>query len=244
MASAMTMDVAGFPVAPALSKRKWRRKGARQSQQRYNNNDIHKVVKVQGQGFKPTDFQKRRRFKRRSVPRSVPRAPFNDSSFLMQVRKAGGLESQIVALTPSPFVSTPKVSSYNDFVNHEDYGYGSMAGLIRLRPDDGSSGNSAVDDDDNRRVELSSVLSVEEVEQRLDQGVSRFEMTHPLPRELDELRVTRQESHINFLEDENLVLKDRLFLMQQEISELKQRLEGHQNCDVDVSDESDHSLGR
>lgn len=118
-------------------------------------------------------------------------------------------------------------------------------GLIRLRIDDGSSGSSAVDDDDdNRRMELSSVLSVEEVEQRLDQGVSRFEMTHPLPRELDELRVTRQESHINFLEDENLVLKDRLFLMQQEISELKQRLEGYQNCDVDVSDESDNSIGR
>jgi hypothetical protein len=243
----MTMDVAGFPGAPALSKCKWRRKGARQSKQRYNNNnDIHKVVKVQGQGFKPTDLQKRRRFKRRSVPRSVPSAPFNDSSFLMQVRKAGGLESQIVALTPSPFVSTLKESFYNDFVNHEDYGYGSMAGLIRLRPDDGSSGGSAVDDDvdDNRRVELSSVLSVEEVEQRLDRGVSRFEMTHPLPRELDELRVARQESHINFLEDENLVLKDRLFSMQQEISELKQRLKVDQNCDVDVSDESDNSIRR
>jgi hypothetical protein len=118
-------------------------------------------------------------------------------------------------------------------------------GLIRLRPDDGSSGGSAVDDVDvNRRVELSSVLSVEEVEQRLDRGVSRFEMTHPLPPELDELRVASQESHINFLEDENLVLKDRLFLMQQEISELKQRLEGDQNCDVDVSDESDNSIGR
>jgi hypothetical protein len=119
-------------------------------------------------------------------------------------------------------------------------------GLIRLRPDDGSSGSSAVDDDvdDNRRVELSSVLSVEEVEQRLDRGVSRFEMTHPLPRELDELRVARQESHINFLEDENLVLKDRLFSMQQEISELKQRLKVDQNCDVDVSDESDNSIRR
>jgi len=166
----------------------------------------------------------------------------------MQVRKAGGLESQIVApLTPSPFVSsTPKASLYNDFVDHEDYGYGSMAGLIRLRPDDGSSGSSAVDDDDNnnRRGELSSVLSVEEVEQRLDQGVSRFEMTHPLPRELDELRVIRQESHISLLEEENLVLKDRLFLMQQEISELKQRLERDQKCDVDVSDESDHSMSR
>lgn len=263
MAVATTMDVAGqhagFPEAPpgaASLKRKWWGIGAaRQSNPRYNKN-IHKVVKQQGQGLK---LQKKRRFKRRSVPRTVPRAPYNDSSFLMRVRKAGGLES-LVALTPSSFMSTPKDSSYKldtceDVANLEDYGYGSMTGLIRLRPgagdEDRSSGSSTVDN--NSDVELSSVLpadSVEQLEQRLDRGVSRFEMRHPSPRELDvlkELRVTRQECHIKCLEDENLVLKDRLFLMQQEINELRRRLEGGEKCDVDVSDESDDSqscLGR
>jgi hypothetical protein len=146
------------------------------------------------------------------VPRTVPRAPFNDSSFLMRVRKAGGLESQIVPLTPFSFMSTPKDSSYKLDTYEEDYGYGSMTGLIRLR---------SYEDDDNRSC-CSNNSDAEERELSLEQRLDRFEMTHPV---LRELQTARQDCYLKCLEDENVVLKDRIFQMQQEISELRRRLQ-------------------
>jgi hypothetical protein len=262
MATAMTMDKAGqhvaYPVVPP-GKRKWCGQGARQNKQRYGKN-IHKVVKEQSHGFRRLDdLQKQRGVKRRRfygkrrVPKTVPRAPYNDNSFLMRVRRSGGLESSVVSLTPTSFMSSPKDSSYKldtyeDFVDHEDYGYGSMTGFIRLRrgeDGDRSSGSTVESNsgDENVCVEHPSVPSadtVEQMEQRLDRGVSRFEMTRPSPHNFAELRVARQDSHIQYLEDENLVLKDRLFLVQQEVNELTQRLQEGKKCiDVDESDESD-----
>lgn len=258
MALAMTMDMAGYPVAP-LGKRKWYGKGARQSKPRYNK-DTDKVVKEsQSQGLgvlqKESRLKRRKFFAKRRIPKTVPRAPYNDSSFIMRVRRSGGLESH-VALTPTSFMSTSKDSSYKldayeEFVDHADYGYGSMTGLIRLRAtEDGarSSGCSTIENfgssDDNMCVEHPSVPpaddSAEQMEQRLDRGVSRFEMAHPSSQEFVELRVARQDSHMQYLEDENLVLKDRLCLIQQEVNELRQRLQEGQSCiNVDESDESD-----
>ncbi|KAG0630370.1 hypothetical protein M758_1G173600 [Ceratodon purpureus] len=269
MAMAATMDATGqhvgYPWVLPGAKRKWSGQGVGQSKQRYTNMN-RVVVESQGQGLglgkrrldgvqKESHVKRRKFYAKRRVPRSVPRAPYNDSSFLMRVKRLGGLESSVVSLTPTSFMSSPKDSSYKldtyeDFVDHEDYGYGSMTGLIRLRrgeDGDQSSGCSTVENnsgDENVCVEHPSVLSsadsAEQMEQRLDRGVSRFEMTHPAPHEFAELRVARQDSHIQYMENENLVLKDRLSLMQQELNELRRRLQEGQNCiDFDESDESD-----
>jgi len=235
MALAMAMDLAGtqhvgFPTTPPGARR-W---GA--GRQRFNNNNIIPKV-MKSQGLKPQ--KNKRRFNTR---RSVPRAPYNDSSFLMRVRKAGGLESQIVALTPSSFMSTPKDSSYKLDTYEEDYGYGSMTGLIRLRPneDDGGSSSSTVENE-----EPPSVLQADSMEQ-LERRLDRFEMTRPRGSDvLKELRAARQDCHVKCLEDENLVLKDRLSAMQQEINELRQRLHGGQfTGNADVGDDSQSCLGR
>jgi len=47
-----------------------------------------------------------------------------------------------------------------------------------------------------------------------------------------------RESHIAYLEDENLTLKERLFLAQQEVNELRQRLRRGGSC-ISVVDEHD-----
>lgn len=228
MALAMKMVVSGahhvgFPKTPPGTR------NCCVARQRYKNKNMHKVMKPQGM-----KSVKKRRYTRRSVPR----APYNDSSFLMRVRKAGGLESQIVALTPFSFMSTPKDSSYKLDTYEEDYGYGSMTGLIRLRSDE-DDGGSTVEDG-----ELPSELPADSMKQ-LEQRLDRFEMTRP--RESDvmaELQAARQECRIKCLEDENLVLKDRLFLMQQELNELRQRVQGGQlTCNVNVCDDSQSCLG-
>jgi hypothetical protein len=51
----------------------------------------------------PFPRSRRSRRSRMQVPRTVPRAPFNDSSFLMKVRRAGGLEALV---SPSPATSS------------------------------------------------------------------------------------------------------------------------------------------
>ncbi|RWR84596.1 putative basic-leucine zipper transcription factor E [Cinnamomum micranthum f. kanehirae] len=68
-----------------------------------------------------------------------------------------------------------------------------------------------------------------EVERRLDHDLSRFEMVYPNFGDehamLLENRVDDQEAHIAQLEEENLTLKERLFLMEGEMAELKMRLQ-------------------
>jgi molecular chaperone GrpE (heat shock protein) len=90
--------------------------------------------------------------------------------------------------------------------------------------------------------------SLKEVDKRqLEQQdvVSRFEMTYPAANgvsnktsQLMEVRLAEQESHIAYLEDENLTLKERLFLVQQEVNELRQRLQGG-SCDGVVDEHED-----
>jgi uncharacterized protein YlxW (UPF0749 family) len=123
-------------------------------------------------------------------------------------------------------------------------GYGSMTGLIHLRAataEDGVSSSTTVDESSDidcmpqEEEESSSLLSeldsVRKLEQRLDRDVSRFEMTLPSLSPEDngaaeslEERVVRRDRDIAFLEDENLRLKERLFLMQQEVNEYQKRL--------------------
>lgn len=103
-------------------------------------------------------------------------------------------------------------------------GYGSMKGLIRLRP-----GGGDVDDvDDEDGSSDSDVEEHVEVERRLDQDLSRFEMVYPndgaaAPYALEQ-RVDDQDTHIARLEEENLTLKERMFLMEREMEDFRRRL--------------------
>lgn len=107
-------------------------------------------------------------------------------------------------------------------------GYGSMNGLIRLR----SSEFGRQDSDSESDVEQGAhVQSVQQLEQRLDQDLSRFVMTYPSSSSqndgpnLLETRIDDQESHIAHLEEENVTLKERLYLMQHEVEDLRRRMQ-------------------
>lgn len=180
-------------------------------------------------------FPKRRKS---SVPRVPPRAPFNDSSYLMRVRQSGGLANSPATPATPAFVSTPVFASPSPQCEGDvrDYGYGSMEGLIHLKlcPDEAKVHDS-----------VQAPESVQQVEEQLDHDVSRFEMTLPSGNgglshrtQLMEVRLAEQESHIAYLEDENLTLKERLFLAQQEANELRHRLQRGGSC-ISVVDEHD-----
>ena len=198
----------------------------------------------------------RRHFPKRgkSVPRVPPRAPYNDSSYLMRVRQSGGLASSASPATPATpvtpaFISTPVFSSpapqfrEGPVGDVKDYGYGSMEGLIHLKSSPGEPSHASI------RIHSADDVqgppqSVQQVEQQLDHDVSRFEMTLPSGNSLShrtqlmEVRFAEQESHIAYLEDENLTLKERLFLAEQEAHELRQRLQRGGSC-ISVIDEHD-----
>jgi hypothetical protein len=101
-------------------------------------------------------------------------------------------------------------------------GYGSMSGLIRLRspkePGDEEDGTSDSSESD--------VEEHVEVERRLDHDLSRFEMIYPV--EHDEAphgEGDQAEARVARLEEENLTLRERLFLVETEMGELRKRLD-------------------
>jgi hypothetical protein len=265
-------------VISSSSKRKWKGKGFR-SNQWYRKKNITRPGQggyVHHQEYDPPrlgELRWQNRLKTRkyfrekkrssSVPMTVPRAPFNDSSYLMRVRQPEGSSAALLSSSPpaaatslSSLLATP---SYSPVTSDREgmveplteigvgNRYGSMTGLIHLRPtDDQRSSSSTIDnnelddmssDDPAAAVHESSAESARQLEQRLDRDVSRFEMTYPLPQktpeELLEERAARQDSHIAELEDENLTLRERLFLMQQEVYELRQRIQGEFHGDID-----------
>ncbi|CAL0300449.1 unnamed protein product [Lupinus luteus] len=169
--------------------------------------------------------------------RFAPYAPRNTTSFLIRAKKSGGIASLVSpcpvtpAVLPTPILS-PSREVLGDMAKEEwgVDGYGSMKGLIRLR----SPGHEADGHDDDEEEDGgggSSESDVEEhveVERRLDHDLSRFEMIYPnyggdYNNGLEN-RVDDQDSHIAQLEEENLTLKERLFLMEREFSDLRRRL--------------------
>jgi len=231
---------------------KWKGHGAIDRYNKYMKRRVH----GEGGGYGPPrlkDLKKQNRThtqkfysKKKNTPMSVPRAPFNDSSFLMRVQRSGGLglSTSLVSPSPTSLLSSPACSEYKldaceNIVDQNDYGYGSMTGFIHLcHVEDGDQ--SSRDNNNGSCVgkcveqqESPYVDYVQKLELQLDRDVSRFEMTpllEQMSKELMEQRVMRQDVHIAHLEDENLVLKERLFLIQQEVDELKQRLQGGERC--------------
>ncbi|KAL0729672.1 hypothetical protein Bca4012_025765 [Brassica carinata] len=162
--------------------------------------------------------------------RYVPYAPRNTTSFIIRAKKAGGIAELVSpcpvtpAVLPTPMFS-PSREVLGDMAKEEwgVDGYGSMKGLIRLRPD-------GHDDDEGGDSSESDVEEHVEVERRLDHDLSRFEMIYPSYggseyNNVLENRVDDQDSHIAQLEEENLTLKERLFLMERELGDLKRRLQ-------------------
>ncbi|CAN4123854.1 unnamed protein product [Withania somnifera] len=204
-------------------------------------------------GYKPPtliDLQQQNRLKaRRFFPKkkfyhsnnnnnmTAPYAPRNTSSYIIRAKKSGGIASLVSPCPVTPAVlPTPMFSPSREVLvdmAKEEWGvdgYGSMNGLIRLR----SPGHEAEGHEDEEEEEGgSSESDVEEhveVERRLDHDLSRFEMIYPnySGMEYNNVlgnRVDDQDTHIAQLEEENLILKDRLFLMERELGDLRRRLQ-------------------
>ncbi|KAK7270056.1 hypothetical protein RIF29_22935 [Crotalaria pallida] len=211
-----------------------------------NNNTVGVVI---GSGYQPPtlhELQSQNRLKARKFypnkkkfnnNRFAPYAPRNTTSYIIRAKKSGGIASLVSpcpvtpAVLPTPILS-PSREVLGDMAKEEwgVDGYGSMKGLIRLR----SPGHEADGHDDEEEEDGgggSSESDVEEhveVERRLDHDLSRFEMIYPnyggdYNNGLEN-RVDDQDSHIAQLEEENLTLKERLFLMERELGDLRRRL--------------------
>lgn len=238
-----------FAPAPNLGRNNW--KGKKPTDKRSDPRRNEKLVPnpsmgglTSSGGYKPPtlhELQSQNRLKARKFypkkkfnNRFAPYAPRNTTSFIIRAKKSGGIASLVSpcpvtpAVLPTPIFS-PSREVLGDMAKEEwgVDGYGSMKGLIRLR----SPGND--DEDDEEGGGGSSESDVEEhveVERRLDHDLSRFEMIYPNYSGMDynnvlENRVDDQDTHIAQLEEENLTLKERLFLMERELGDLRRRLQ-------------------
>ncbi|CAG7910827.1 unnamed protein product [Brassica rapa] len=170
--------------------------------------------------------------------RHVPYAPRNTTSFIIRAKKSGGIAELVSpspvtpAVLPTPMFS-PSREVLGDMAKEEwgVDGYGSMKGLIRLRSDGHDLEPYDDEDEDEGGSSESDVEEHVEVERRLDHDLSRFEMIYPSYgggseyNNVLENRVDDQDSHIAQLEEENLTLKERLFLMERELGDLRRRLQ-------------------
>lgn len=198
-------------------------------------------------GYKPPTLQelqsqnrlKARKFypkKKFNNNRFAPYAPRNTTSFIIRAKKAGGIADLVSPCAVTPAVlPTPMFSPSREVLGDmakEEWGvdgYGSMKGLIRLRSPGGNE-HEDEEEDENGGSSESDVEEHVEVERRLDHDLSRFEMIYPNYSGVEynnvlENRVDDQDSHIAQLEEENLTLKERLFLMERELGDLRRRLQ-------------------
>ncbi|GAB4856102.1 hypothetical protein Ancab_024742 [Ancistrocladus abbreviatus] len=201
-----------------------------------------------GGGYKPPTLNElehqnrlkaRRFYHKKKYNRMAPyaHAPRNTTSYIIRAKKSGGIASLVSPYPVTPAVlPTPVLSPSREALVEmakEEWGvdgYGSMKGLIRLRSSPGHE--AEVDDYEEDEEGGSSESDVEEhveVERRLDHDLSRFEMIYPNYgaeyNNVLENRVDDQDSHIAQLEEENLILKERLYLMETELGELRRRLQ-------------------
>jgi hypothetical protein len=161
----------------------------------------------------------RQPWKRKAPSPAGAAAPRNTTSFLIRAKRAGGVASLVSPCPVTPAVlPTPRLSPAREVLVEmakEAWGvdgYGSMKGLIRLR----SQAAGAGEDDDSGESDLEEHV---EVERRLDHDLSRFEMV-----QLPAAAASDDEARAARLEEENLTLRDRLFLMERDMADLRRRL--------------------
>ncbi|XP_015169750.1 uncharacterized protein [Solanum tuberosum] len=207
---------------------------------------------------KPHRLNKPRRFfqkkKQRENYRFTPFTPHNTTSFLIRAKKSGGITSLVSPCPVTPAVlPTPKFSPAREIladVAKEEWGvdgYGSMNGLIRVR----SPENEPEEEDEGEGVIVSWNSDVEEVEKRLSHDLSRFEMIYD-PRNGGSgrdtydfgYRVDDVEEHIERLEEENMELKEKMYVMERELEELRKRVRYLEGVDENGDgNESDNEAG-
>ncbi|XP_062221376.1 uncharacterized protein LOC133920829 [Phragmites australis] len=171
-------------------------------------------------------------------PRNKAAAPRNTTSFIIRAKRSGGIASLVSPCPVTPAVlPTPRLSPSREGLADMAQaqwgvdGYGSMKGLIRLRSSPQPANPNASDDDDEGNSSGSDVEEHVEVERRLDHDLSRFEMVYPARGEdaggymFEDDDEYDQDAHVARLEEENLALKERLFLMEQEVGDMRRRLE-------------------
>jgi hypothetical protein len=154
-------------------------------------------------------------------------APRNTTSYLIRSKSAGGVAALVSPCPVTPAVlPTPVLSPAREVLVEmakEAWGvdgYGSMKGLIRLRPqqqaaDAWEDGSGSGESDVEEHVE---------VERRLDHDLSRFEMVQlPAAPAADE-EAEDVEARAARLEEENLALRARLFLMERDMADIRRRL--------------------
>ncbi|EEC85026.1 hypothetical protein OsI_32327 [Oryza sativa Indica Group] len=159
-------------------------------------------------------------------------APRNTTSYLIRAKRAGGVASLVSPCPVTPAVlPTPQLSPAREVVVEmakEKWGvdgYGSMKGLIRLRSQAADAGGLPGEDSGSGESDVEEHV---EVERRLDHDLSRFEMVQlPVAAgdcEDDEDDDDGDEARTARLEEENLTLRERLFLMERDMDDLRRRL--------------------
>ncbi|KAK4780634.1 hypothetical protein SAY87_016740 [Trapa incisa] len=189
--------------------------------------------------------------------RFAPYAPRNTTSYIIRAKKSGGITSLVspCPVTPSVLptpVFSPSREDLGDMAKEEwgVDGYGSMKGLIRLRDDfdNREHEDDGYEDDNEEYNNVSGESDVDEedncVLSRLDHETNRFEMIYPSYgfhfKNMLESRVHDQDAHILELEEENLALRESLFLMEREMEDLRLRLhilEKQNHVSEDVNEE-------
>lgn len=184
-----------------------------------------------------TDDKKQRLFppkkpeRKQNLP-SAPDAPRNTTSYIIRAKNSGGIAPCInTPPTPSAPASVDLITSppYKEDVveqANQEWGvdsYGSMKGLLRVRH------MNQQNDDLEPNLEKCVQVFEKKHEQSLDLDISRFEMVYPANNEIGpqslEVRITDQDNQIAYLEESNSSLKERVFYMEQELNNLKRRMQ-------------------
>lgn len=238
----------------------WKARKAEKRKEQRRNNINNKGIDAQGvsQGrvYEPPRLHElqaqnrlkaRRFYGKKKKNRVAPLAPRNTTSFIIRAKKSGGIASLVSpcpvtpAILPTPVISPAPASEGVVDMAKEEWGvngYGSMKGLIRLR-DNGFEVEARAEEECSSESDVDEHVEEHvEMERRLDHDLSRFEMIYPYMSSpmFDgsnplETRVIDQESQLARLEEENLTLKERLFLMEQEMQDMRRRLQ-HLECGV------------
>lgn len=200
-------------------------------------NELQYMNRLKARRFYPNKNNNNKKMKN---DRFAPYAPRNTTSFIIRAKKSGGIAAFVSPTPVTPAVlPTPNFSPSREVLGDmakEEWGvdgYGSMKGLIRLRSSPGNEGDGHEEEEEEEEEggggsSESDVEEHVEVERRLDHDLSRFEMVCPNYgvdyNNVLESRVEDQDTHMGQLEEENLILKERVFLMERELGDLRRRL--------------------